>query len=279
LPELPEVQTVVNDLIAAGLVGRCIRMARILWPRSVAAPSMARFCRQVKGRTIQAVGRRGKMIVISLSGGLTLLIHLRMTGRLELGEPGPWTHLRVAFDLDDGRQLSFRDTRKFGRFTLTEDPWPLLDRLGPEPLDRAFTPARLAGCLNGSSRRLKALLLDQTVLAGLGNIYADEALWEARLHPACPASALDRPAIKALHRAIIKVLRQGIANRGTTFSPGTNGFSSVNRQPGKNINNIRIFRRTGQPCPRCHTPIARMIVSQRSTHYCPTCQKTVSSDA
>lgn len=272
MPELPEVQTVVADLIASGLVGRRIIAARVFWPRTIAAPTPAQFGRRIKDRSIAAIGRRGKLIVTALSGGLTLLVHLRMSGRLVLGPPGASPHLRVRLNLDDGRALDFIDTRKFGRFTLTADPQALLERLGPEPLDNTFTPARLADCFGGATRTLKALLLDQGVIAGIGNIYADEALWEARLHPARPANSLSKPAIKALHRAIVKVLEQGLANRGTTFSPGTNGFHSANRQAGRNLSAIKVFRRTGQPCPRCGTTIARMIAAQRSTHYCPRCQ-------
>jgi len=272
MPELPEVQTVVTDLIAADLVGRRITAARVFWPRTIAAPAPAQFGRRIKDRTVSALGRRGKLIVIALSGGLTLLVHLRMSGRLVLGAAKASPYLRVRLYLDDGRALDFIDTRKFGRFTLTADPGPLLDRLGMEPLDRGFTPARLADCLDGSTRALKALLLDQGVIVGIGNIYADEALWQARLHPARPANSLSKPAVKALHRAIVDVLEQGIANRGTTFSAGKAGFHSANRQAGRNLSAIQVFRRTGQPCPRCDTPIARMIVGQRSTHYCPRCQ-------
>jgi len=275
MPELPEVQTVVDDLIAAGLAGRTVTAARVFWPRSIAAPSSAAFRRRIAGRTLSAFQRRGKYIVAGLAGGGALLIHLRMSGRLHLvaaGEPRQ-KHEHVVLLLSGGQELRLHDTRKFGRVSLLDDPETVLGKLGPEPLDAAFTSGKLAGLLQGRRRMLKPLLLDQGFIAGLGNIYADEALFEARLHPCRTASSLTIREAGALHRAIGKVLRRGLKNMGTTLGTGKANFYSVARRRGRNSDALKVFRRTGLPCPRCGAAIARLVVGQRSTHICRACQK------
>jgi formamidopyrimidine-DNA glycosylase len=199
----------------------------------------------------------------------------------------------VVFELDDGRQLRYRDVRKFGRIGL----WPggglrsvgagrgsrsrrvaedgrryrigeLFSGHGPEPLGCGFTARRLAERLAGRSARLKTLLLDQSFIAGVGNIYADEALWRARLHPLRPADSLDERDVRRLHRAIRQVLREGIANRGASFSD----YVGADGEPGANAERLAVYRRTDEPCYRCGTPIQRIVVGQRSTHFCPRCQ-------
>ncbi len=178
MPELPEVQTVVDDLLRAGLTGSRIVACKVTWPRSLADHSVRGFTDAVCGRRVTDLSRRGKFIVIRLSGGLWLLVHLRMTGRLVVADPSgpPGKHEHVIFELDDGRDLRFYDPRKFGRLRLVEDPAPVLGPLGPEPLGQDFTARLLAERLAGRRRAIKPLLLDQTFLAGLGNIYTDEAL-------------------------------------------------------------------------------------------------------
>jgi formamidopyrimidine-DNA glycosylase len=275
MPELPEVQTIVNDLIAAGIPGTTILRARVFWPRSIAKPSPHAFCRTIKGRRVNSIRRRGKFMVFELSGGLSLLMHLRMSGRLH------WVsrharrlpHEHVVVEFDNGRQLRLHDTRKFGRFYLVENPQEVLGRLGPEPLTRSFTATALAQRVTPRKRSLKPLLLDQTVIAGLGNIYVDEALWEAGLHPCRLSSSLTPREIKALHRAIARVLRRGLKNLGTSLGTGKPNFYSVARRQGRNRDELKVFRRTGLPCPRCKTPIQRIVVGQRSTHVCPACQR------
>ena len=197
MPELPEVQTIVNDLNTAELIGIPIRSARVYWPRTIAAPSPGSFCRKIKGRKFAAIRRRGKYLVFDIDDGNTLLLHLRMSGRLHLVAAGTprIKHEHVILSFADGRQLRFHDTRKFGRLSLLKDPAPILDRLGPEPLAPGFTVKVLGRLLNGRRRLLKPLLLDQTFIAGLGNIYVDEALWEARLHPLRLASTLSKSEI------------------------------------------------------------------------------------
>jgi formamidopyrimidine-DNA glycosylase len=274
MPELPEVQTVVNDLNTAALPGQTITAARVFWPRTVAPLTPEAFCRQIRGQRIDTIWRRAKYIVFDFSGGAHLLIHLRMSGRLHLAAPAAprAKHEHLILELDGGRHLRFHDTRKFGRALLLDDAEPVLGKLGPEPLADDFTAAVLADGLRQRKRQLKPLLLDQTFLAGLGNIYADEALWEARLHPCRIAASLTPAEAQALHRAIRLVLQRGITNLGTTLGAGQANFSSVGRRTGSNREQLNVFRRTAAPCPRCQTPIQRIVVGQRSTHVCPVCQ-------
>jgi formamidopyrimidine-DNA glycosylase len=275
MPELPEVQTLVNDLIVAGLVGRRIIRARVYWPRTIATSSVDEFCSQITNCAITHIERRAKFIVMVLEKRQVLIVHLRMTGRFQWGDErqGPEKHVHVALTLDDGRLLSFHDTRKFGRFYLTQEPQALFGRLGPEPLAPDFTAALLHQRLRGHQRQIKPLLLDQTFLAGLGNIYVDEALWTARIHPMRGAGDLEVTEITALHAGIRRVLRQGIKYAGTTLGDGRNNFYSLGRARGGNANHLKVFRRTGAPCPRCGTAIKRIIVTQRSTHVCEQCQR------
>lgn len=273
MPELPEVETVVRRLRAAGLVGRRIVQARAFWPKTVAAPAPARFAREIRGRKIRRISRRGKFIVVELSGGATLLIHLRMSGHLDVASVGsrPRRHDRVVWTLDDGRQLRFEDTRKFGRVWLVRDPAQVLGELGPEPL--GISPAAFAAGLAARARQLKPLLLDQTFLAGVGNIYSDEALWAARLHPRRRSDTLTPAQATELLGAIQAALRQGIRNLGTTFGAGRTHFVLPRGERGRNQEQLRAYGQTGAPCPRCGAPIRRILVGQRATHVCPRCQR------
>jgi formamidopyrimidine-DNA glycosylase len=271
MPELPEVETVVNGL-RAPLVGRTITGVEVLWPRSVAPLDPDVFAQRLTGQAITGVARRGKWIVIALNGGDTLLVHLRMTGRLAV-EPEACPdnrHLRALFFLDDGRRLHFFDQRKFGRLQLTDDPEDVLGKLGPEPLGDDLTAPRLEKMLARRRGRIKPLLLDQRFLAGLGNIYADEALWRARIHPLCRADSLSPAEVRRLHGAIQSVLRAAIASSGTTLPD--EAFRRPDGQSGEFAGQLAAYGRTGQPCPRCRTPIERISVSQRGTHFCPHCQ-------
>ena len=274
MPELPEVQTIVNDLNAAGLRGRTFDAARVFWARTIAEPSARAFCRRIKGQEIAAIGRRGKFIVFEFQNSSHLLMHLRMSGRLHLVTPDQprKKHEHVLLDLNDGQQLRFHDTRKFGRLYLTNDAAQILERLGPEPLAQGFTHNRLAAGLKPRKRLLKPLLLDQTFIAGLGNIYVDEALWESKVHPCRIAASLSEAETQALHRAIPRVLKRGLKNLGTSLGTGKTNFYSVAKHQGRNRDQLNVFRRTGQPCPRCRSEIERIIVGQRSTHICPLCQ-------
>ena len=274
MPELPEVQTVVNDLLAAGLIDGIITRVHVRWPGCIAGLSPRNFRRQLTGRRITHISRRAKFIVWQMDDRQTMLTHLRMTGRFHL------TNLRAAyskhdhmsFTIDGRRQLRFQDTRKFGRFYLA-DTHKILAGLGPEPLARQFSARLLGARLTSHRRQLKPLLLDQHFLAGMGNIYVDEAVWDAGLHPMRLSNTLTASQIQRLHRAIRKVLRRGLRNMGTTLGTGETTFYSVAGNRGRNRDELKVFRLTGTPCPRCRTAVERIIVGQRSTHLCPTCQK------
>jgi formamidopyrimidine-DNA glycosylase len=275
MPELPEVQTIVNDLNAADLIGVRISGVRVLWSRTVAEPSPKLFCNRMKGRKFSAIRRQGKYLVFETDSEYTMLLHLRMSGRLNLESAGTprIKHEHVIIKFNDNRQLRFHDTRKFGRIHLINDPVRILGRLGPEPLEKGFTAKVLTDRLRRHKRLLKPLLLDQAFIAGLGNIYVDEALWDANLHPNRIAATLSMNEIKALHRAIPKVLKRGLKNLGTSLGTGKTNFYSVARNRGRNKDELKVFRRTDLPCPRCKTAIERIIVGQRSTHICAKCQK------
>lgn len=264
MPELPEVETVARKL-GPDLVGKTILDSQLRWSRTLAAPSARKFKAGIKGQKILAVGRRAKFLNISLSGA-SLLIHLRMSGDLLMRDTGarPEKHDRLILRLSGDRSLVFNDTRKFGRVWLTLNAQDVLGRLGPEPLERSFTPAWLHRALQMKRRQLKPLLLDQTFLAGLGNIYTDEALHLARLHPLTSSDSVTPEQAAALHSAVRKVLREGIRRNGASIDWVYRG--------GEFQNYFRVYDRAGKPCPVCGTPIERMIIGQRSTHFCPNCQ-------
>jgi len=270
MPELPEVETAVRAL-RAPLIGRTIVGARTAWPRHIARPTPDELRARVAGRRVEAIDRRGKYLVFTLSEDETLIVHLKMTGHLSVvpadTPPDPYAH--TVFELDDGRELRFRDPRKFGRVYLVHDPADVLGPLGPEPLAGEFSAEALAERLARRRRVLKPLLLDQTFLAGIGNIYADEALFDARLRPTRRSDTLTAEEIAALHAAIQKVLALGIAREGASIST----YVKPDGQKGEMQNEVMVFRRTGQSCYNCGRPIERMVLGGRSTHYCPNCQK------
>jgi len=292
MPELPEVETIARGLAsgADNLLGRRVTRARVTWKRTVAKPSAAEFERRIVGQTVTSVGRRGKFVRIDFDKD-TLLIHLRMSGDLLTGyshEPlGTHSRLQIWFEdanpyprplpLEKGEgrslrgetppplQLSFQDPRKFGRVWLVADAESVLGALGPEPMDAALTPARFHQMLAAKKRQLKPLLLDQTFLAGLGNIYVDEALWEARLHPLTAASKVSNQQAGALLRGIRKVLKAGIRRNGASIDWVYRG--------GEYQNHFKVYQRDGEPCPRCGAKIKRIVLGQRGTHFCPRCQR------
>jgi len=271
MPELPEVETIAQDLNTA-LTGRTVTGIRVLWDRTIAAPHPAAFARRLRGQRILGVGRRGKWIVMQLSEGDRLLIHLRMTGRLviELSQAQADRHARVLFYLDDGQRLRFSDVRKFGRMVLTSNMEEVLGDLGPEPLAPDFTPQQLGEMLAGRRARLKSLLLDQRFLAGLGNIYTDEALWRARLHPLCRCDQLAGTDVSRLHEAIREVLEAAVERRGTTLPDER--YVTPDGESGAYAGRLAVYGREGERCPCCGTPIERIVVSGRGTHLCPLCQ-------
>jgi formamidopyrimidine-DNA glycosylase len=303
MPELPEVETVARDL-QRWVAGARITDAEVRWGRTIRHPDAPeQFVTEIRGAEIKRVGRRAKSVLIHLVDGRVMTVALRMTGALIVAPPGTPDdpYARVVFQLADGRELRYRDVRKFGRIGLWEGggllrrratrragrpkraaemkaPYRVGDvfgRHGPEPLATTFSAARLAERLKGRSARLKTLLLDQSFIAGVGNIYADEALWRARLHPLRRADSLAPDEVRRLHRAIRLVLRQGISNRGTSFGD----YVGADDRPGDNAERLAVYRRTGEPCYRCGRVIQRMVIGQRSTHFCPHCQPAPQGEA
>jgi formamidopyrimidine-DNA glycosylase len=249
------------------------------WKGAVEQQSREQFEQTLCARRIESIERRAKYIIIGLSGGVFILIHLRMTGRFCLEKaPGcPNLSERLILQLDDGRILKFIDPRKFGRWVLTTDPARELAKLGPEPLEKGFTVDYFSNRIKDCCRQIKPLLLDQSFVAGIGNIYADEALWMAKMHPCRNTSGLSADEVDALYAAIRTVLRQGIRNRGTSLGHGKPNFKSPNGRHGGNQRFLNVFRRTGEACPRCGALIQRLVVGQRGTHVCPVCQVKFSS--
>lgn len=272
MPELPEVETIARKL-GPELTGRTIREADLRWSRTLATPSPKKFREQVTGQKIMGVSRRAKYFILHLSSlrpgsgqAFTLLIHLRMSGDLLVRNSTirPEKHDRLVLKLSGGKSLAFNDTRKFGRVWLTAEPEEILGKLGPEPLGADFTPEWLYAALRGKRRQLKPLLLDQTFLAGLGNIYTDEALHIAKLHPLGMSDSVSLKQAQALHEAIRRVLEEGIRRNGASIDWVYRG--------GEFQNYFRVYDREGEPCPVCGTQIQRLVVGQRGTHICPKCQ-------
>lgn len=270
MPELPEVETTVRAL-RKPLIGRTFKEVCTSWSRHLVTPALPEFQTRIQGQRIEAIERRGKYLLFHLSGGETLIIHLKMTGHLSVvDETTPLhPHVHTLFRLDGGQELRFRDPRKFGRVYLVRDPAEVVGKLGPEPLESSFTVEVLQARLNGRKRALKPLLLDQTILSGIGNIYADEALFYAGLHPERPANSLSASEMAALHAAIQKVLQMGIEREGASIT----NYLKPDGSRGRMQNTVAVFRRTGDACYQCGSPIQRIVLGGRSTHFCPVCQQ------
>jgi formamidopyrimidine-DNA glycosylase len=264
MPELPEVETIARSL-RPDLLGRTILNVDLRWSRTLAFPSSRKFKTQIKGQVIEGVGRRAKYLNIKLTA-YNLLIHLRMSGDLILkdGKIKPEKHDRLVLALAGDKSLVFNDTRKFGRVWLTDDPEKFLGNLGPEPFGEEFTSEWLYSHLRSRHRQLKPLLLDQSFLAGLGNIYTDETLHMAKLHPLKQSDSVRPRQAESLWKAIREVLQEGIDRNGASIDWVYRG--------GEFQNYFRVYDRTGEPCPVCGTKIKRLVVGQRGTHFCPKCQ-------
>ena len=274
MPELPEVETVRRRL-APVLEGRAFERVEILDSRLTRPVEPHAVAAELQGERVVEVDRRGKYLIVRFGSGRALLVHLRMTGTL-LHEPEGATHVRALVELDDGTTLAYRDVRRFGTWLLLEpdDVAPYLAaKLGEEPLLPAFTARGLGERLRGRKAPLKAALLDQRTLAGLGNIYVDEALWYAKLHPLREAGTLDTNELKRLHRAIRKALELGLARQGSTLSD----YRLPDGSSGSMQDEFRVYGRVGaggvgEPCDRCGTEIAKTRVGGRGTWFCPRCQ-------
>jgi len=275
VPELPEVETIRRQL-AERLPGRALARVHVADPLLVAPEAPAAFAAALAGRRVGAVGRRGKYLLLGLEGGDTLALHLRMTGQLwwSPGAPDPaLSHVRARFDLDDGSALVFADTRRFGRAWVLPAQMPgrrryWAARAGVEPLSEAFTARRLGWLLAGRRASIKPVLLNQQIVAGIGNIYADEALFQARIHPLRPAGDLAAREVGRLHRAIRDRLRAGIASGGASIDR----YRDTLGRPGAMQDLLRVHRHAGEPCPRCGAGIVKSRVGGRGTYHCSGCQ-------
>jgi formamidopyrimidine-DNA glycosylase len=264
MPELPEVETIARKLNAP-LTGRMIHSTRLLWSRTLATPSPEEFTARLPGQVIRQVTRRAKYLHVMLSGG-HLFFHLRMSGDMTICPPDyqPAKHDRLLLEFSDGAWLAFNDTRKFGRVWLVDDPADVIGNLGPEPFDPALTAATFGDMLHTRKRQIKPLLLDQTFIAGIGNIYSDEALHLAGVHPLTQSDKILKEQSASLLSAIRTVLETGIKHNGASIDWVYRG--------GGFQNYFRVYGRENEPCPICNTTIKRIVVGQRGTHFCPACQ-------
>ncbi|GAC1676133.1 MAG: bifunctional DNA-formamidopyrimidine glycosylase/DNA-(apurinic or apyrimidinic site) lyase [Candidatus Limnocylindrales bacterium] len=277
MPELPEVETVARDLRPL-ITGATIVDATTTWPRTLRNLDPEGFADGVAGRTIEAVGRRAKQLVIDLSGAAFLTIHLKMTGQVfvvpqDLPED---PYVRVVLTLDDGREIRFRDIRKFGRIGLyvaADGPADPFAKVGPEPLVAAFTVAAFRKRLRARKGRLKPLLLDQAFVAGVGNIYADESLWAARLHPLRTAPTLRPADERRLWVEMRRILAEAVIRRGSSIDDYTAPDGD-----GEMQDHLAVYQRTAEPCLRCGRPIRRIVVGGRATHFCSWCQRLPAAD-
>src|SRR4249920_975467 len=286
MPELPEVETVARDL-RPRIVGATITGARCSWARTLRTHAPEAFAEAIAGRRVEEVTRRAKLVVVELSGDAALTIHLKMTGQLFVvpADAPEDAYVRLIFELADGRELRFRDIRKFGRVGLYgRDPvsgelvtevggGAVFAAIGPEPLDPAFTVRDFRRRLRRRKGRLKPLLLDQSFLAGVGNIYADEALWLSRLHPLRSAGTLRTADERHLYTEIRRILGEAVERRGSSIDDYTapDGDGSMQEH-------LQVYQRTGEPCPRCGRPVKRIVIGARSTHFCSWCQRLGARD-
>jgi formamidopyrimidine-DNA glycosylase len=271
MPELPEVETICRYLrdgtsTSPSILGFVIDNVQVFWTSTLATPGVEEFSRRLPGQAITKITRRGKFVILRLTTD-SLLIHLRMSGDLlvEAREVTPALHHRLLINFQNGMRLSFNDTRKFGRIWLVDEPQQVTGDLGPEPLAADFTADQLYQRLKSTRRQLKPLLLDQSFLAGLGNIYVDESLNLARLHPLESSQEITEQQTVRLWNSIRQVLNEAILRNGASIDWVYRG--------GDFQNYFRAYGREGQPCLECGTPIQRIKVGQRGTHFCPQCQQ------
>jgi formamidopyrimidine-DNA glycosylase len=266
MPELPEVETIKNEL-APHVVGRSVVGLSFPWEGIVRRASLAEFSSRLIGQRITGLGRRGKYLICSLSSGQALVIHLKMTGSLWLKDPERF--VRAIIQLDDGTNIYFRDPRKFGIMWLVDDDKSVGAKMGPEALGKEFTAEALAEKLAKRTAPIKALLCDQGLVAGIGNMYADEALFLAKIHPMRAGGSLSQEEVKRLHQAVRKVLAAGINEKGAS----TDTYFRPSGEKGSAHWQFRVAHRRGENCPVCGTPLERLPVRNRGSYFCPKCQK------
>jgi formamidopyrimidine-DNA glycosylase len=278
MPELPEVETIAR-LLRPVAVGHRIAGVEVLWPRTVDRPPLSEFHEAIQGVTITDVTRRGKFIVVRMDSDWALLVHLRMSGRFVLrpprSEPSDLEHTRAIIHLENGQSIDFIDPRKFGRFYLVRDSEEVLSGLGPEPLGPNMTAERFTLLLRERRGEIKRLLLNQQFVAGMGNIYASEILWQAGIHPQRRACDLTELEGRRLYQAMVSVLRGGIKHGGTSLEDRQ--YVYPNGDTGDHQEYLRVYDRAGEVCQRCGYEVQRIIQGQRSTYYCPVCQPVSSA--
>ena len=269
MPELPEVETIKNELMPH-VIGRTLTDSTIFWNRIVRQPSVKDFCSRLIGQKITGLARQGKYLIISLTSDDSLIIHLKMSGSLLIGQDSsdPPKYTRAIIHLDNGTNIFFRDPRKFGAMWLIADESTITSKLGPEPLEDDFTPQVLARRLSNRKAPIKAVLLDQNFVAGIGNMYADEALFAAGIHPTRPGRSLSQAEVARLHSAIKRVLRSAIDNKGASIV----NYVRPDGELGTAHFEFKVAHRSGKPCPKCGTTIQRIPIRNRGTYFCLKCQ-------
>jgi formamidopyrimidine-DNA glycosylase len=268
MPELPEVETIRNEL-SPHVIGRRFTDVAVCDAKLVRQPSVGEFRQKLIGKRVNSLERRGKYLIFRLSSGMALIIHLKMSGALLLNPEQASRYTRVIFHLDDGSQLIFTDRRRLGNIWLIENELTIIRKLGPEPLTSEFTAKLLAERLQKHKAPIKAVLLDQSFIAGIGNMYADEALFAARIHPLRQANSLSLKEIRNLHKAIVTVLRSAIDNKGASIDT----YKRPDGQLGTAHSNFSVAHRGGESCPICGTTIQRLAIRNRGSYFCPKCQR------
>jgi len=268
MPELPEVETVKNE-IAPHIVGRTIKGITAVWPGIIKGIPASEFSRRVAAQKVLALSRHGKYLLFHLASGDALVVHLKMTGSVWAGAKKPPEYTRAIIELDGGEKIYFRDPRKFGVLKLIRDEHEIVDQLGPEPLEKEFTLKVFTERLKSRKAPIKALLLDQKFLAGVGNMYADESLFAARIHPERVAGSLNPDEIRRLYRAIHEVLEQAIRKKGASIVT----YYRPDGSKGTAHDEFNVAHGQVEKCHVCGTPIKRIVVRGRGTYYCPTCQR------
>jgi len=268
VPELPEVETIRNEL-SPHIIGRQFTAVTVLDAKLVRQPSVKEFRQKLIGQKINSLERRGKYLIFHLYSGEVLIIHLKMSGALLLNPEQADRHTRVIFHLDNSSQIVFTDRRRLGAIWLVENEQSIIGKLGPEPLSLEFTPKTLAKRLQKHKAPIKAVLLDQAFIAGIGNMYADESLFAARIHPLRKANSLSSQEIRKLHTAIVNVLRSAIDSKGASVDT----YKRPDGELGTAHSNFCVAHLGGKPCPACGTPIQRLAIRNRGSYFCPHCQK------
>ena len=269
MPELPEVETIVRQLKKRGVEQRKILAVRIDWPKMIAPYSYSSFSKKICGERIVKLSRKGKWIIFELSNKKYLLIHLRMSGSFS---KKPSKYDRAEILLSGSVKLYYRDSRKFGKWIYTLNPSTILNKLGPDAMSKSFTWEYFSNLIMNKNRMIKPLLLDQAFIAGIGNIYADEALWLSKIHPKKIAKSINLDDQKKLYHSIKEVLKIGIRNRGTSLGKGKSNYKDLNGKSGRPKDMVKAYGRTGQDCERCSGKMEKIYVAQRGTTICPYCQ-------